>query len=96
MSFLRDDDHRDWAFVVNAVHGMQRSAQGSERTLRIQLDPAIQSIMEVERATGTLKPVSFNRNEMYLTLPGGTGALLLLTPRETDSGAVQARPENAQ
>jgi hypothetical protein len=75
---------------------MQRSAQGSERTLRIQLDPAIQSIMEVERTTGTLKPVSFNRNEMYLTLPGGTGALLLLTPRETDSGAVEARPENAQ
>ena len=96
VSFLRDDDHRDWAFVVNAVHGMQRSAQGSERTLRIQLDPAIQSIMEVERTTGTLKPVSFNRNEMYLTLPGGTGALLLLTPRETDSGAVEARPENAQ
>ncbi len=96
VSFLRDADNRDWAFVVNTVHGMQRSAQGTERTLRIQLDPAIPPVMEVDRTDGSLKPVSVNRNEMYLTLPGGTGALLLLTPRGAGSGEAQARPESAQ
>ncbi|HPK00275.1 MAG TPA: hypothetical protein PKW60_12380, partial [Candidatus Hydrogenedentes bacterium] len=80
LSFLRDGDGRDWAFVVNTVHGMQRSAKAAERTLRLQLDPAIGEVVEVERATGKLKSTDVKRNELYLTLPGGTGTLLLLIP----------------
>ncbi len=97
LSCLRDGDGRDWAFVVNGVHGMQRSAQATERTLRLQLDPAVGEVMEVERTTGALKSVGIERNELYLTLPGGTGALLLLTPREAAAPSdLPAHPESAQ
>jgi hypothetical protein len=94
VSFLRDRDGRMWAFVVNSVHGMRRSAVNTQRTLRIQLDESVSAVSEMDRHSGELKPLKISRNEVYLTLPGGTGALLRFTTGETDTPTAPEHQEN--
>ena len=89
VSFMREPDGGAWVFVVNTVHGMQRSAKATERTLRLHLDGQIDSVTEVARTAGERRALPITRNDVYLTLPGGTGALLQLTPRSPGAPKVR-------
>jgi hypothetical protein len=75
VGFFRDDNGDDAFMVVNVYHG-PGVPSGSQFTLNIQFDDAIQSILELDRLTGQQLVLTVPANhQLSLLLPAGTGRL---------------------
>jgi len=76
IGFFHDMNGTPHAMVVNAQHGMNKSAEETADTLELTFAPEVRSVVAISWLDGSPGPIALKEQRASLRLHGGTGVLL--------------------
>lgn len=76
IGFFHDKDGTPYAMVVNAKHGMNKSAEETADTIEPTFAQEVRNVVAVSWLDGTPGPIALKDQKASLRIHGGTGVLL--------------------